>query len=111
MAEKLLARDQKKGKEMIPSILCLVDDDFRRSHSPVFCDIITLSIHIALVSQEFEVLHKHFINCSHLDAWDGGGKQGQHLACFLPDDHSLSRDLRPSAREDGESKPKDSLIV
>lgn len=41
MTEKLLARDQKKGKEIISSVLCLAHDDFRR---------MTLSVHIALIS-------------------------------------------------------------
>ena len=66
MTEKLLARDQKKGNEIISSILCLECDDFRGSRSPVFCMIIKLSIHIALIPQELEALHKHFISCSHL---------------------------------------------
>lgn len=50
MAKKVLARDQKKGKEIIPSLLCLVCDDFRGSHSPVFCGIIAFSIFTALAS-------------------------------------------------------------
>lgn len=56
MTDKLLARDEKKGNEIIPSILCLVRDDFWGSHSPVFCGIRTLSIDVALESQKFKVL-------------------------------------------------------
>lgn len=46
MAKELLAREQKTGKEIISSIPHQVHDDFWGSHSPVFCSLMTLSIHI-----------------------------------------------------------------
>lgn len=58
MTKKLLARDQKKAKEIISSILYLVHDDFWGSQSPGFCSVMTLSIHIALMSQELKVLQR-----------------------------------------------------
>lgn len=101
MTGKLLARDQKKGKETISSILCLVHDDFWGSHSRVFCNIKTLSIHVALIPQEFEVLHKPFNSYCHLGCLEGDRKQGQHLACFLAGGHSFGWNRRPSEEEGG----------
>lgn len=43
--------------------------------SPVFCIIIKLSIHVALIYQALEVLHKHFISYSHGGTWEGGGSR------------------------------------
>ena len=61
--------------------------------SPVFCIIINLSIHVALIYQELEVLHKHFISYSHRGYLGRGRKQ------------DLGR------RGWGGSKPKDFFIV
>lgn len=45
-------REQTKGEEIISFRPCQVHDGFWGSHSPVFCSIMTLSIHIAWLSQE-----------------------------------------------------------
>lgn len=107
MAKKVLARDQKKGKEIIPSVLvCLVCDDFRGSHSPVFCGIIAFSIFTALASGEFEVLHK--ISSTALTwvperVWEARAAFG----LFSSRDHSLGRDLSQALCKRGrEAKPK-----
>lgn len=78
MAKELLASQQKKGKEIISSIPCQVHDDFWGSHSPVFCSIMTLSIHIALISQELQVHHKHLISSLHLGV--PGGREEARTA-------------------------------
>jgi hypothetical protein len=47
-------REQMKGKEIILPRPCRVYDGFWGSHSAVFCSVMTLSIHIALISRELK---------------------------------------------------------
>ena len=115
MTEKLLARDQKKGNEIISSILRLECDDFRGSRSPVFCIIIKLSIHIALIPQELEVLHKHFISCSHLGYLERMKEARTAFGLFFCPCSLLAKTPGPLKQsmggEGGRSKPKDSQCI
>lgn len=111
MTGKLLAREQKKGKETISSILCLVHEDFWGSHSRVFCNIGTLSIHVALIPQESEVLHKPFNSYCHPGYPEGGREQGQLWLVFLLVVTLLTETAGPLKKRVGESKPKEFLAV